>query len=244
MKKLILTTIFLCFSFISRSSHFFGGEITWECNKDPISVDYGKYTFHLTLYQDCSNGIDFSPISQNLTVHNHPSLFSINVPFSSVTDISASGIASSFACYNCDNQPFGQFGAIKQFTYSSEPITITGVPPSNGWHFTWGNCCRASYLANGMNDDDFTLRAVMYAYTDSNAVVYPNNNMCFDNSPVFKEKPKSIVCTGMPAIISYNAMDSDFDSLTYSWDAPLGDEFAYNPANASGIALAFIPLIL
>ena len=81
----------------------------------------------------------------------------------------------------------------------------------------------------------------MYAYTDSNAVVYPNNNMCFDNSPVFKEKPKSIVCTGMPAIISYNAMDSDFDSLTYSWDAPLGDEFAYNPANASGIALAFIP---
>ena len=57
MKKLILTTIFLCFSFISRSSHFFGGEITWECNKDPISVDYGKYTFHLTYIKIVQMGL-------------------------------------------------------------------------------------------------------------------------------------------------------------------------------------------
>ena len=57
MKKLFCLVLF---SFLSKcfSSHYIGVK-SWECNKDPLSLDYGKYTFYLTIYQDC-DGIDFS----------------------------------------------------------------------------------------------------------------------------------------------------------------------------------------
>ena len=48
-----------------------GGEITWECIKDPTSPDYGRYIFEMKVYRDCS-GITFSQISQTLTHHNYP----------------------------------------------------------------------------------------------------------------------------------------------------------------------------
>ena len=92
-----------------------------------------------------------------------------------------------------------------------------------------------------MNDDDWTIRSVMYPYTDPSGTVFPNGNMCHDNSPIFKEEPKSILCTGYPFSYSHLAFDVELDSLSYSWAEPLGDEFAYNPANPSAIALAFNP---
>ena len=64
----------------SYASHFIGGEITWECNSDPTSPDYGKYTFFLKIYQDC-DGIDFSTTNQLLTLHNNPTMGNINVNF-------------------------------------------------------------------------------------------------------------------------------------------------------------------
>ena len=220
------------------ASHFIGGEITWECNSDPLSLDYGKYTFFLTIYQDC-DGIDFSFISENITVHNNPSLTSIICNFVSTNDISSTGVSGSQPCYNCDNQPPGVFGAVKEWTYSSGPITINGTPPADGWHFTWGSCCRSSQLTQGMADDDWTIRSVMYPYTDPSGTIFPNGNICHDNSPIFKEVPKSTLCTGYPFSYSHLAFDVELDSLSYSWAEPLGDEFAYNPANPNSIALAF-----
>ncbi len=237
MKQLLLI-FFSTLTFSLTASHFIGGEITWECDTDPSSPTYGQYTFFLTIYQDC-DGIDFSTISESITVHNHPSLSFINCNFVGTNDISATGVAGSVPCYNCDNQPFGVFGAVKQWIYSSGPITITGTPPAGGWHFTWGSCCRSSQLTQGMNDDDWTIRSVMYPYTDPTGTIFPNSNMCHDNSPIFKEEPKSILCTGYPFSYSHLAFDVELDSLSYSWAEPLGDEFSYNPANPSTIALAF-----
>ena len=95
MKKLFCLVLFFFFYLSVFSSHYIGGEITWECNKDPLSLDYGKYTFYLTIYQDC-DGIDFSTIGYDITVHNHPSLFSINLPFSSAVDISPTELLVQF----------------------------------------------------------------------------------------------------------------------------------------------------
>ena len=77
MKKILFLFFVVFLSFSSQASHFIGGEITWECDKDPLSPNYGKYTFYMTIYQDC-DGIDFSTTGYNIDVHNHPSLFSIN----------------------------------------------------------------------------------------------------------------------------------------------------------------------
>ena len=92
-----------------------------------------------------------------------------------------------------------------------------------------------------MSDDDWTIRSVMYPYTDPSGTIFPNGNICYDNSPIFKEEPKLILCTGYPFSFSHLAFDVELDSLSYSWAEPLGDEFNYNPTNPSAIALAFDP---
>ena len=87
------------------ASHFVGGEITWECDKDPASPNFGRYTFYLTIYQDC-DGINFyyGTCAEDLTVHNIPGLTSICMNFLDTNDISSSGVAiGSEPCYNCDN---------------------------------------------------------------------------------------------------------------------------------------------
>ena len=238
MKKNLVLLFVILMTIQSYASHFIGGEITWECNSDPTSPDYGKYTFFLKIYQDC-DGIDFSTTNELLTVHNNPTMGNINVNFVSTTDISTTGVSDAQPCYDCDNQPFGQFGAVKEWLYSSGPIILNGTPPAAGWHFTWGSCCRSSQLTQGMNDDDWTIRSVMYPYTDPSGTVFPNGNMCHDSSPIFKEEPKSILCTGYPFSYSHLAFDVELDSLNYSWAEPLGDEFNYNPATPNSIALPF-----
>ena len=242
MKKVLFIVVFFIVGLNLSASHFIGGEITWECNTDPLSPDYGKYTFFLTIYQDC-DGINFSYGSnaEYLTVHNNPSLFQINMNFLDTNDISASGVSGAQPCYDCDNQPNNQFGAVREWIYVSLPITMNGTPPVAGWHFTWGSCCRSSNLTQGMNDDDWTIRSVMYPYTDPSGTVFPNGNICHDNSPIFKEDPKLILCTGYPFSFSHLAFDVELDSLSYSWAEPLGANFNYNPANPSAIALPFSP---
>ena len=239
MKNFLFSFFISILSLNLSATHFIGGEITWECNKDVLSPDYGKYTFFLTIYQDC-DGIDFSFFSEDIIVHNNPTTTLITCNWISTNDISATGFSAAQPCYNCDNQPFGEFGAVKQWNYSSGPITLNGTPPLEGWHFIWGSCCRSSQLTQGMNDDDWTIRSVMYPYTDPSGVILPNGNTCHDNSPIFKEEPKSILCaTGDPFSYSHLAFDVDLDSISYSWAEPLGDSFSYDPNNPNSIALLF-----
>tara|TARA_B100000963_G_scaffold97322_2_gene84038 strand:+ start:1849 stop:5277 length:3429 start_codon:yes stop_codon:yes gene_type:complete len=242
MKKLIFLFVLSLLASNVFSSHYIGGEITWECNKDPLSFDYGKYTFYLTIYQDC-DGIDFSTVGYDITVHNHPSLFSINLPYFSSVDISPTGVAGTTPCYDCNTQPINTFGAVKQWNYVSAPIVITGTPPADGWHFTWGTCCRSENIVNIPNPgfEDWTVRSVMYPYTDPNGIILPNGNTCYENSPIFKEEPKTILCTGYPFSYSHLAFDVELDSLSYSWAEPLDVAATYNAANPSASALTYSP---
>ena len=50
MKKNLVLLFVILMTIQSYASHFIGGEITWECNSDPTSPDYGKYTFFLKIY--------------------------------------------------------------------------------------------------------------------------------------------------------------------------------------------------
>jgi gliding motility-associated-like protein len=240
MRKIVLFIFILFTVYSSKASHFIGGEITWQCDTDPVSPNYGRYTFYLTIYQDC-DGINFyyGTCAEDLTVHNLPGLTQICMNFLDTNDISSSGVSGAQPCYDCDNQPNNQFGAVREWLYVSDPITLNGTPPAGGWHFTWGSCCRSSNLTQGMNDDDWTIRSVMYAYTDPTGTVFPNGNVCHDNSPIFKEDPKLILCTGYPFSFSHLAFDVELDSLSYSWAEPLGANFSYNAANPSATALLF-----
>ena len=61
-RSCLLLIGFVLMSFLGRSSHVLGGDITWTCQG-------GDYVFQLAFYRDC-NGADVSTISVNLDVWN------------------------------------------------------------------------------------------------------------------------------------------------------------------------------
>ena len=225
MKRLLLLLLLLVISFTQvRASHLEGGEITWECIKSGPTA--GMYIFKMKVYRDC-NGVTVNAAAQTIQVHNHPSITSIVVDFTGQFDMSpiCDPINSGNLQMDCINP---QQGSVEAYEFESQPLNMPGVPPVGGWHFTWSSCCRNTAISNIANPSSlgFTLRAIMYSY--SIAGVPQNTSPCFDSSPIFYEKPKTIICTGYPFSYSHNASDPELDSIVYSWGDPL-DDGVYNP---------------
>ncbi|MEE2931623.1 MAG: gliding motility-associated C-terminal domain-containing protein [Bacteroidota bacterium] len=243
MKRIFSILLLIFFSFSVQGSHLMGGEITWECIKDPASPNIGQYIFTMKVYRDC-NGITVSTISQNLTVWGHPSVTGITVDFVSQTDVSpqCDPINSGNAIFSCAN---GDLGAVEEYVFQSQPVSLPGAPTPAGWHFSWSSCCRNIAIVNLLNSSEgFTLRASMYPYMDPVTGIQVPADPCFDSSPNFKEQPKTILCTGFPFSYSHNASDEELDSLVYSWGDPLDDDVfsgpIFNPGTTPSI-LTFAP---
>jgi hypothetical protein len=117
----------------AEASHIMGGSITYECQGN------GNYVFQLVFYRDC-NGAQVNTNSQTIRVWNHPSLSSITVAYVSTEDISPQGtqVGGGSQCFNCTT-PNGNIGigSIERITYRSNPVNISGVPPAQGWVFTF-----------------------------------------------------------------------------------------------------------
>ena len=249
MKKLILVLV-LAFNINTvKASHLMGGEITWECIKSGNKK--GAYVFSVKVYRDCQ-GIPVST-GMSLDVHNVPGISTITLSYIGANDISPScntvnGPNTQFSCGGINiGQAGNGNGAVEEHTYRSDTIEISGIPDANGWHFTWSSCCRNAAISNGMANEGFTLRAVMYSYIDSLGQVFPSNNECYDSSPKFFEKPRTILEVGNgydPLAFSngftysHNAFDEEQDSISYTWGQPL-DELGYNYLNPNSTALFF-----
>ena len=213
MKKLLLLLASLVFSTGAFATHIMGGEITWEC------LSSGQYVFTLKVYRDC-NGISLSTAAQTLNIWNYPSSPNIvTCNFVEQTDISP---PCGFPCNNPTT------GSAEEFVYISNPVSLTGTPPANGWVFTWDDCCRNTAAIDNLNllsglSTGHTLRAIMYPFTPTGATVPNTAAPCYDSSPIFLESPATVLCTGFPFTYNQNAFDSDLDSLYYDWDQPLRD---------------------
>ena len=218
LRKIIQIILFIVFGFFTNAgaTHLMGGEITWVC------LGNGNYQFQMKVYRDCITAVYITnggPIS--LTVHNHPTVTSIPMSIVDSTDISpqCNGAGPS---YNCSNITPGNT-AVKEYILKSNPVNLPGIPPAEGWIFTWSNCCRNASITNlslnfagpGNPTNGFTLRAKMFAYNAINA------SPCFDSSPIFQERPSIIICAGTPYTYNPNAYDPDLDSITYEFDRAL-----------------------
>lgn len=219
MKKSLFFFTFISFFFLSiplSASHYLGGEITWECAKSGPNA--GKFRFHVKLYRDCgSDNSDYMPPVVQLST-NAP-IGSINCPqVGGNNDVSPN-------CYDpageiaCDQVTSGK-GAVEERIYRSGWVTINGVPPTTGWWFAFGDCCRPSTTTNIAGNQGYTLRAIMYPYLLNG--VPQNTSPCYDSSPTFLEPPKTVICTGYKYTYSHNAFDVDLDSTTYEWAQSLG----------------------
>lgn len=240
-------------SFSANSTHLMGGEITYTCIDSGPKAGY--YVFNVVIYRDCQ-GIPIDTMT-NLNVHNHPSLQTINLNYIESNDISpqCNTIDGQNMMYSCGGNNLGYsgngVGAVEEHIYRSDTIRIIGSPDQNGWHFTWSDCCRNGSIINidNPNNYGFTLRTTMYPFVDSSGITWPNNDECFDNSPVFYEKPRTILETNngynSSSILngftySHNAYDQELDSLSYEFAPPL-DESGYDYLNPNSTAIPFVP---
>ena len=252
MKKFLIFIIScFIFSFNSYSTHLMGGEITWKCIKSGNKS--GFYVFEVKVYRDCQ-GVAIAT-TMNLQTHNIPNMSSIPLNWIEATDISPTcdtinGPNDPFSC-NGQNIQYStnDAGAVEEHIYRSDTIRLIGTPNSDGWHFTWNSCCRNNAIDNISNPGSygFTLRAVMYPYTDSLGTIYPNNNNCYDSSPKFYEKPRTILETrnGYDPLAfsngftySHNAFDEEQDSIVYNWAQPLNNT-SYDYLNPNSTAIPF-----
>tara|TARA_B100000508_G_scaffold75230_1_gene58667 strand:- start:138398 stop:141655 length:3258 start_codon:yes stop_codon:yes gene_type:complete len=199
-----------------------GGEITWECQGN------GDYVFELFFYRDC-NGFEVSTTFEELRVWGHPTVSTIQVDYVDRVDISPSctpaGGATQFDCGTGVGGGNG-VGAVEKIIYRSNPITLAGTPPSDGWHFTYESFSRSGNLTNISTPTNFgiTISATMYEVPGS-------TGGCVDNSPKFLQEPYVVSCAGEPYSYNPHAVDQDLDSLTFDWGVPL-DYFpsgSFNP---------------
>ena len=250
MKKLYaLIMMLFVFTNTSNATHLMGGEITWKCIK--TGSDAGKYIFTVKVYRDCQ-GVPINT-AMFLSAHNVPGLTTIPLLYLGANDLSPvcdeiDGPNPAFSCNGINVGYSGNgVGAVEEHSYQSEAIQIIGTPDANGWHFTWESCCRnlaITNLANNTGQYGFTLRAVMYSFTDSLGVVHPDNNNCYDSSPKFYEKPRTILEAGNGYdplafsngfIYSHNAFDDERDSLSYEWAHPIDNGYNFLSPNAMAI---------
>lgn len=218
MKRIInLLILGALFSNSVFSQQVIGGDITWTCiNTGP---DAGKYKFRLTLFNQCAQGS--LPNTQNISVYNNPTISTISVNLDSEKDISP-------ICYDpaqqasCDSlSP----NATSMAIYYSTPISFSGIPPVNGWGFTWTSNSRNITSSNlsALGGTGYTLHSVMYNFKNTNA------NTCFDNSPQFISSPIINYCTGYSLNISNYSYDPDNDQVSHSWSVPMGASSSFPP---------------
>ncbi|RFC54386.1 T9SS type B sorting domain-containing protein [Brumimicrobium aurantiacum] len=222
---LFFTFFFLLFGFKIQSvhaTHAMGGEITWKCQGN------GDYVFELKFFRDC-NGFDVNTNFETLEVWGHPTITEVQVDFMSRTDISPSCTPSMGNLpFDCGTGASGGngIGAVEEILYRSNPITLNGFPPANGWHFTYQNFSRSGALTNITSPNTYgvTLTATMFPIPGA-------TGGCIDNSPTFLQSPYVVSCTGEEYNFNPNGVDEDLDSLDFRWGSPL-DHFptgTYNP---------------
>lgn len=227
LRFVLLFVTLLNFSSIARATHCMGGEISWEC------VGNHTYVFQLVFYRDC-NGFEINTNFETIQVWNHPTLSSIQVNFVQRVDISPTCTAAAGNVpYTCGSGIGGGNGpgAVEKAIYRSDPVVITGTPPSNGWIFTYQNFSRSAGLTNIASPTLYgiTLAATMYA----NPIT---GSTCIGNSPKFLQDPYIVTCAGSQYLYNPHAVDEDLDSLHFSWGQPL-DYFptgSYDPPTNPG----------
>jgi len=220
LKLFLLLIVFFASVFTAKATHYMGGEITWECIPQG-QPNAGKFIFYLKAYRECytSNGGSAANFGNSISLQSNGPVSSI--PLTRLTgwpkDISPDCNAdASFPHITCTGMPAGagNMGACQEHIYKSQPVQLTGVPPSAGWKFSWSSCCRNS-AANVSGQPAWYLRAIMYPYNNTN--VWP----CFDNSPTFAEIPRTVICTGYPFTYNHNGYDKELDSLKFEWGQPM-----------------------
>jgi hypothetical protein len=193
----------------SSASHGAGGHITYT------HLVGNQYLLHFTYYRDCA-GI---PAPTSITFYIESFACNIAVQSFNAPEIGI-GQEITYPCATAQTTcNGGQAPGIERHDYEVT-IAIPGQCPD--WRIWVTDCCRnaaITTLANGAGDG---------IYIEARL----NNTLSDNSSPQFNIDPILFVCTNANFAFNNGAVDSEGDSLAYSFIAPRTDantNCAYNP---------------
>lgn len=240
----ILSLVFVFFlSFSLKASHVAGGDVEYEC------IGPRQWKIRLTIFRDCTgvqlcSGTNCSqpmaarpnstlnPVGCTATPNN----INFTLSFVSVEDVGKEVIAicGANAKNTCNNlntvTPGPLTPSLEKYVF--EGILNLNLPSLNSsncsyWDVYWELCCRNAGITNlqGSSGQSFRIGCTINIFNRS-------SSPCVNNSPIFRNNPQPIVCSGKEYIINLGAVDPDNDSLTYQIDASLqqgGGTVVYQP---------------
>ncbi|MFY8021308.1 MAG: fibronectin type III domain-containing protein [Bacteroidia bacterium] len=218
--KQFISTLFLAVIFCTTAiaSHISGGELSYtRINSTSIRVQ-------LKLYRDCGGiglcGCPPGPLNTGCTISvslsgrsgtcNNTSFgtFNLNVLANSgVTDvIQLCNLAGNTLCSNCGTKTPGSFmPAFEIYTFEGI-VSLASVPANcNSLALAYTECCRSVSITTLSSPSSQNF------YTE---LVFDKR---FDNSsPVFTNRPLSVIYNGQEINYNIGGYDADGDSLSYS----------------------------
>ena len=199
----------------ARADHLIGGNITWAC------LGGGDYVFQLVLIMDCNGVITPSP-TEEIQVWNHPTVTNITVNHVLDYDASPGCIASGGT--NPITCAAGGVGSYTVSKFVSNPVTLGGIPPADGWIFTWNDFSRSAGIDNLSAPQTYGMTLISKMFNNSGL----NGSPCYDSSPQISDDVVALFCEGQnPHTIL--SSDPDGDSLVYSFTDPLTYLIAVQP---------------
>lgn len=208
-RYLIVLLLSVVYSFNSKATHIVGGEMYYTYLGD------FKYEVTLIMYRDCgpdnTRGTGFDG-SAAIGVYQGKTLFhSFNTSFLGSELVP---IESLNPCLAIPDNICIEAGRYK--------FTVTLPPAEKDYTIAYQRCCRNQSLINveDANNTGLTL-----------FVTIPGNEaLLVNNSPKFVDFPAVVMCINDTVHIQHMALESDGDSLVYSFYTPFHGASSQNPA--------------
>ncbi|RME05376.1 MAG: PKD domain-containing protein [Bacteroidetes bacterium] len=222
MKSRILVVLSLLVVALSvQAAHIIGGVISYEC------LGQGEYKFTMKIYRDCNGGgapFDSalgSQIPGTVTVYQGNN----NVPYT-IVQLAPPVITSiqpnlSNPCLIAPNV------CVEEGVY--EFFLDLPVSPQS-YHIVYQRCCRNNTITNILSPGETGATYWMELTAEAQA----NCN----NSPVFKDFPPIVICSGEPINFDHSAIDEEGDMLVYELCTPFdgGGTNQTDPFEPQGVA--------
>lgn len=240
-KRLLLIVFLCCFFSINKveASHPIGAEIEYE------SIGPRIWKIRLTVYRDCNavqlctslgNCRQSVTASPNINLNPagclaNPNNINVNLQLVKLEDLNKSvtdlcGNIAKNGCTNLGQVMAGPYNpSIEKYVFEGNlDLSTPSLNNTNCsyWDIRWDFCCRQLGIWNIDNSSEleYSVRATINIFNRTN---FPVKN----NSPILKNEPVLVTCSGQEQIINAGATDPDGDSLTYE----LGPPFASASAN-------------
>lgn len=201
MKKLIFVVVFICSSLFLNATHIIGGSLTYKHLGD------STYRIELRLYRDCTN----PPGNQVNLQTSAPVDFYYGSSGAFYQRITLTRIHYILIDNNMDSCISDPGLCVQEGLYID---TVILPLISGGYHVYFETCCRngsVQNIDNSMNEG----QAFYCKITDN---IFGSNS-----SPQWKNPSPIFACVGQDINFDHGALDTDGDSLAYSFYTPFSD---------------------